>query len=263
MARLKVFLFLMLMVSVPTNCEDTSGELEQQSDSGSNGSVDSKSNEGKIPTPAEIEEFLKDLLRKYEGLHIPALPTFTFDNGGGISAALSVSDIMLNGLLDLKVNLKLSLNKLTITATFNKVYLDVGRYSSGGHLLNLPFAGEGPLLIAIHKLKIGVEVDFKKSIDRGVCVGDIYGLSTKLILDQRRLEVKFSNMNPGGDQGQLINLVLSSFGPDILDYLKILLTGKDKEVADRIVVDVRQHGALSWLGSATIPWITETKWPNT
>lgn len=238
MVKLKVFLFLMLMVSVPTNCEDASEELEQEPDAGSNDNLDSGYDGNNPSLHVLIEAALKKLLQKYEGLHIPALPTLSYDNGGA-SVALSLSDITLSGTLDMKVKiLNQRKENFKFSVTFDKVSLDVGKYSSGGHLLNLPFAGKGPLLIAIHKLKISVEVTLATSNNGGFCVGDIFGLPIQLTLDQRRLEVKFSNMNPGADQGQLINLVLSSFGPDILDYLNILLKGKDKEVADRIVVDV-------------------------
>lgn len=35
--------------------------------------------------------------------------------------------------------------------------------------------------------------------------------------------MQFDDLNKGTDQGQLINIVLSSFGPDIIDYLEVLL----------------------------------------
>ncbi|XP_068208269.1 uncharacterized protein [Palaemon carinicauda] len=237
MVKVKVFLFLVLMVSVPTYCQDGEERVEQESDLVSNASEEIGPKLGNWIDNV-IAERLNKSLTNYTNLHIPALPTLSY-NDGNISVSLSLADIALKGLLDFNVTgSKVSSKGTETNVIFNRVYLDVGHYSSGGHLLNLPFAGEGPLLVAIHKLKIHAFLTKAVVKNGGFCVEENSALPFSLDLDQRRLEVKFSNMNPGADQGQLINIVLSSFGPDIIDYLNILLNGKDKEVAHRIVLDI-------------------------
>lgn len=55
--------------------------------------------------------------------------------------------------------------------------------------------------------------------------------------------MQFDGLNEGTDQGQLINIVLSSFGPDIIDYLEVLLNSSLYQAVDDAFVSIL-NGAL-------------------
>lgn len=55
--------------------------------------------------------------------------------------------------------------------------------------------------------------------------------------------MQFDDLNKGTDQGQLINIVLSSFGPDIIDYLEVLLNSSLYQAIDDAFVAIL-NGAL-------------------
>ncbi|KAK4300059.1 hypothetical protein Pmani_027716 [Petrolisthes manimaculis] len=51
-------------------------------------------------------------------------------------------------------------------------------------------------------------------------------------------QFQFDGLNEGTDQGQLINIVLSSFGPDIIDYLEVLLNSSLYQAVDDALVSI-------------------------
>lgn len=234
MAFVKTLMVFMMLVSVPVMCAKPSSVIQQREETAGPHEND---------LADQIEDALRKVLQPFDGLHIPALPILNVKKEDYVSIALSLSDLQLTGISNVNVT-DANIVRRTVNIIMPKITLDVGHYSSGGHIINLPFSGEGPMKIALHKLQINLKIGFSNSRCAKL-------LSTTFDLDLPRLEVEFTNMNPGSDQGQLINIAVSSFGPDIIDYLEILLNGGFNSVADEIIVDA--------INSALCPgWVSDS-----
>ncbi|KAG7165586.1 uncharacterized protein LOC121870353 [Homarus americanus] len=176
-----------------------------------------------------LEKELHNYLSQYDGLSIPSLPTLDIGNEDLYSIALSLNNLTLTGVSNVNVtefkhqgNHRHPGNQ-TLRIILPKISLTVGSYISEGHLLNLPFNGEGPMSITIYNLQILITFDWDTFSLLSYLFSCAADNSTNIDLAIRRMEVHFENLNEGTDQGQLVNIVLSSFGPDIMDYLDMLM----------------------------------------
>lgn len=188
-------------------------------------------------TKAVIEAVGK-LLSEYNTVPLPGLPTFNI-NHDKISISISLANIYLQGLsdnelLDVGVGIK---NKTAHgTVMFKKISLLVGTYSSSGHINNLPFNGEGPMYIHLHDFSISFSIKWHfKPFSIIPCVD--YNTS-HLALDLLRMETHFEhlNANEGADLGQVVDIVVPSFGQDIVKELEFLLSTTYYEKLDTILV---------------------------
>ncbi|KAK4323536.1 hypothetical protein Pmani_005769 [Petrolisthes manimaculis] len=159
---------------------------------------------------------MSEFLSQFEDLHIPALPPLNINGDDQYSVSLALSDLNIRGISDIDVTEFTHTSEgfqanrqdfQTFRMKFNKLYLDVGTYNAAGHLLNLPFNGEGPMSLGF--INLDITIDFTWDPFK-----PLYRAAS---------QVQFDGLNEGTDQGQLINIVLSSFGPDIIDYLEVLL----------------------------------------
>ncbi|KAK4297144.1 hypothetical protein Pmani_030417 [Petrolisthes manimaculis] len=199
-----------------------------------------------------IESQLSEFLSQFEDLHIPALPPLNINGDDQYSVSLALSDLNIRGISDIDVTEFTHTSEgfqenrqdfQTFRMKFNKLYLDVGTYNAAGHLLNLPFNGEGPMSLGFINLDITIDFtwDSFEPLYIGSCVADN---TSKYDLDLQRMQVQFDGLNEGTDQGQLINIVLSSFGPDIIDYLEVLLNSSLYQAVDDALVSIL-NGVLS------------------
>ncbi|KAK3871779.1 hypothetical protein Pcinc_023088 [Petrolisthes cinctipes] len=199
-----------------------------------------------------IQNQLSKFLSQYEDLHIPALPPLNINGDDQYSISLALSNLNIRGISDIDVTAfthtseGIQDNKQdfqTFRMKFNKLFLDVGTYNAAGHLLNLPFNGEGPMSLGFINLDITIDFTWDNFtfVYIGNCVADD---TSKYDLDVQRMQVQFDGLNEGTDQGQLINIVLSSFGPDIIDYLEVLLNSSLYPAVDDALVAIL-NGALS------------------
>lgn len=180
-----------------------------------------------------IEQKLHDFLSRYDGLFIPELPTFDIEYQDIASIALSLNSLTLTGVSDVSVTFVhqgLPGNQ-TLQIVLPQINLAVGTYISGGHINNLPFNGKGPMSLTLYKLSVTIKYEWEKYaiLYLHSCVKDN---STNYDLDLRRMQAHFGNLNAGTDQGQLIDIMISSFGPDIIDYLEDLLNTSLYDILD-------------------------------
>ncbi|KAK7081763.1 hypothetical protein SK128_016901 [Halocaridina rubra] len=228
MGLAKTLLVFLIFTAFPVTFANSDGQT--QNDELNVANVQAYFNDERIKNAFEAE------FEPYAGIYIPALPVYNVDFGDLASISLSLAKLNLVGLDNFNISaLNASSNlppaNIEIELIFPRIALEVGFYSSGGHILNLPFNGKGSLLLALHKLAI--KLSFRINV-----ITCVMRDSTAYKLDLPRFEVEFSNMNPGTDLGQLLNIVLSSFGTDIFDYLEVLLNGEFHETIDQIVVDI-------------------------
>ncbi|XP_071524801.1 uncharacterized protein [Panulirus ornatus] len=197
-----------------------------------------------LPTITDIiQKQLEKYLSKFEGLHIPAIPTIDIEYEDIVSVAFSLNNIDLSGVSNVNVTEFAHHGKKpgsqSLTTVLPQISLSIGDYVSAGHLLNLPFNGEGPVSLTLYDLSINITYEWDSySIFSGYCASDN---STKFDLDLRRMQVNFENLNPGTDLGQLINIVLSSFGPDIVDYLELQLNTSLNGPLDDAIINLVNH----------------------
>ncbi|XP_037776537.1 uncharacterized protein LOC119573381 [Penaeus monodon] len=193
-----------------------------------------------------IEENIQEILKPLANLSLPALPTIEINIDNIASVAMSLTELELKGLNIVNVA-SFNPGSKNIPAVLNlnmpRAVL-TGFYSSGGHLINVPLNGEGPLSVTLHDLAITVSFGWEtyNILQMDFCAG--YN-SSSIDIDLRRLEVNFENLNPTeAEQGELVNTILSSFGPDIFDYLEIFLDTTFYDAIDLAVV-----GGLNGLDS--------------
>nr|XP_045581192.1 uncharacterized protein LOC123744994 [Procambarus clarkii] len=189
-----------------------------------------------------IEKRLREYLSQYEGLHIPELPTLDIENSDIISIALSLNDLTLTGVSNVNVlNFTHEGNShngsQTLSMVLPQISLTVGAYISAGHINNLLFNGEGPMSLTLYDLSLILTYDWDKHTITYLqsCVKDN---TTNFDLNLRRMQVHFENLNAGTDQGQLIDIVFSSFGPDIVEHLENLLNNSWYDVLDDAIVNL-------------------------
>ncbi|XP_047473433.1 uncharacterized protein LOC125028132 [Penaeus chinensis] len=186
-----------------------------------------------------IEEAIQEALKPLANLALPALPTIEINIDNIASVAMSLTDLELKGLNIVNVasfNLGGKNNPAVLDLNMPRAAL-TGFYSSGGHLLNVPMNGEGPLSVIIHDLAITMSFGWEKFnlLQSDFCAG--YN-SSSIDIDLRRLEVNFENLNPTeAEQGELINIMVSSFGPDIFDYVETFLDTTFYEAIDIAIID--------------------------
>ncbi|XP_045133875.1 uncharacterized protein LOC123517639 [Portunus trituberculatus] len=198
------------------------------------------SEEGKIQNGTKaVREAVGKLLSEYNTVPLPGLPTFNI-NSDKISISISLANIYLQGLSDMKfldVGVGMIKNKTVHgTVMFKKIRLLVGTYSSSGHINNLPFNGEGPMYIHLHDFSISFSIKwYFKPFSVIPCVD--YNTS-HLALDLLRMETHFDhlNANEGADLGQVVDIVVPSFGQDIVKELEFLLSTTYYEKLDTILV---------------------------
>ncbi|KAK4317740.1 hypothetical protein Pmani_011216 [Petrolisthes manimaculis] len=107
-----------------------------------------------------------EFLSQFEDLHIPALPPLNINGDDQYSVSLALSDLNIRGISDIDVTEFTHTSEgfqanrqdfQTFRMKFNKLYLDVGTYNAAGHLLNLPFNGEGPMSLGFINLDITID----------------------------------------------------------------------------------------------------------
>ncbi|XP_063585572.1 uncharacterized protein LOC134762983 [Penaeus indicus] len=188
----------------------------------------------------KLEELIQQALKPLANLTLPALPTIEVNIDNIASVAMSLTDLELKGLNIVNVanlNPGNKDNPLVLNLNLPRAEL-TGFYSSGGHLINVPLNGEGPLSVIIHDLAITMSFGWEKYniIQGDFCAG--YN-SSSIDIDLRRLEVNFENLNPTeAEQGELVNTMLSSFGPDIFDYVETFLDTTFYEAIDNAIIEV-------------------------
>ncbi|KAK4290565.1 hypothetical protein Pmani_036544 [Petrolisthes manimaculis] len=120
-------------------------------------------------------------LSQFEDLHIPALPPLNINGDDQYSVSLALSDLNIRGISDIDVTEFTHTSEgfqanrqdfQTFRMKFNKLYLDVGTYNAAGHLLNLPFNGEGPMSLGFINLDITIDFTWDpfKPLYNGRCV---------------------------------------------------------------------------------------------
>lgn len=185
-----------------------------------------------------IQEAIQEALKPLADLSLPALPNIEINIDSIASVAISLTDLKLKGLNIVNVenfNTGNKNNPAVLYLNMPRAAL-TGSFSSGGHLINVPVNGEGPMSVTLHDLAITVSFGWEtfNLLQPNLCASSN---SSSIDLDLRRLEVNFENLNPTeGDQGQLVNLILSSFGPDIFDYLETFLDTTFYEAIDLAIV---------------------------
>ncbi|XP_042889293.1 uncharacterized protein LOC122264457 [Penaeus japonicus] len=201
--------------------------------------------EGRILIEGLIENAIQNALKPLANLSMPALPTIGIDIENIASVALSLTDLELKGLNLVKVDkVKTGSSQNPAVLYLNLPHVALtGLYSSGGNLINVPFNGEGPMSVTLHDLAITVTFGWEtfRPLFSDYCASSN---STGIDLDLRRMEVVFENLNPGSDQGELVNTILSSFGPDIFDYLETFLDTTFYEAIDVAIVGSINAGDL-------------------
>lgn len=207
--------------------------------------TDQQSEEFKFPfTKEELKDMMKDLTKDYQLVPLPGLPPISVE-GDTVSITLSLADIYLHGLTDVDLEPiadDIKNFRAGVKAVFHKISLFVGTYSSGGHLLNLPFNGEGPMYLHLHGLSFGVTMAGKPVLGAKYKVCAVSN-STALDFDLERMETRFENLNQneGADLGQLVEIVVPSFGQDIVQQLAVLLSNKYLKFIDPIVIGLANH----------------------
>ncbi|KAK4320006.1 hypothetical protein Pmani_009076 [Petrolisthes manimaculis] len=141
-------------------------ESESQQDNGDSSEEFVESVESEPDTrifEGVIESQLSEFLSQFEDLHIPALPPLNINGDDQYSVSLALSDLNIRG-IDVTEFTHTSegfqANRQdfqTFRMKFNKLYLDVGTYNAAGHLLNLPFNGEGPMSLGFINLDITID----------------------------------------------------------------------------------------------------------
>ncbi|KAK4304761.1 hypothetical protein Pmani_023307 [Petrolisthes manimaculis] len=124
---------------------------------------------------------MSEFLSQFEDLHIPALPPLNINGDDQYSVSLALSDLNIRGISNIDVtefshtSEGFQANRQdfqTFRMKFNKLYLDVGTYNAAGHLLNLPFNGEGPMSLGFINLDITIDFTWDpfKPLYNGSCV---------------------------------------------------------------------------------------------
>ncbi|KAK4302594.1 hypothetical protein Pmani_025328 [Petrolisthes manimaculis] len=124
---------------------------------------------------------MSEFLSQFEDLHIPALPPLNINGDDQYSVSLALSDLNIRGISDIDVTEFTHTSEgfqanrqdfQTFRMKFNKLYLDVGTYNAAGHLLNLPFNGEGPMSLGFINLDITIDFTWDpfKPLYNGRCV---------------------------------------------------------------------------------------------
>ncbi|XP_063861061.1 uncharacterized protein LOC135101287 [Scylla paramamosain] len=199
------------------------------------------SEEAKIQIGTQkVMQAVGKLLGDYNSGPLSGLPTINI-NSDKISVSISLANIYLQGLSDMELleagAFSGSRKNKTAhgTVMFNKISLLVGTYSSTGHINNLPFNGEGPMYIHLHNFSISFSIKwhFKNFI-----IPCVEYNTSHLTLDLLRMETHFENLNTneGADLGQLVDIVVPSFGQDIVKQLEVLLSTTYYEKLDTILV---------------------------
>lgn len=196
----------------------------------------------------ELLASLREVLDQYETLAFPGIPTINIVSGDQVSIAISLSDLYLEGLNNVKPSLDpgLAERRAALQLDWKKISLLVGSYTSSGHILNLPFNGEGPMYLRLHDLLVTVSVNYTiQVIPSGVCA---VANTSDYDLDLIRMETHLENLNKGTDQGQLVDLVVPSFGQDIVERLEVLIKSKYYDFLDKTLV-----GLINYVACPTKP----------
>ncbi|CAL4087026.1 unnamed protein product [Meganyctiphanes norvegica] len=212
-----------------------------------------------------INEALHKLTEQLDPIHLPFLPTITVNRTQpNVNIALTLTDLSLNGLSNLTVtHIETGLDgifipslKPRINATLPRLSIDAGQYSSGGVIINLPFNGEGNLTIAFIGLDIVLGFELQSRLHPCAVAG-----SSLVVLELGHMVVDFEGMNPGTDQGEVINTVLGSFGPDIIDAIEAqLMTGPGHEAFDKVFINAINSAVTDNVPMVTCPH--EKLWEN-
>lgn len=235
LGRVSLALLLLLVAAVPVHLtqEHVPEELQAVPE-------EELSEETKIQIGIEkMREIAEKMVGERNTVPLPGLPTINIDTGK-ISISMSLANMYLQGLNDITVlepGLYSGPQNKTAHATivFNKISLLVGSYTSAGHINNLPLNGEGPMYIHLHDFSIFFTVKWKPKF---IIPCAEYNTSS-LTLDLRRMETHFEHLNEieGADLGQVVDIVVPSFGQDIVKQLDVLLSTKYYDVVDRLLVD--------------------------
>lgn len=236
LGRASLALLLLLVAAVPVHLtqEHVPEELQAVPE-------EELSEETKIQIGIEkMREIAEEMVGERNTVPLPGLPTINIDIGK-ISISMTLANIYLQGLDDmtvLKPGLYYGLQNKTAHATivFKKLSLLVGSYTSAGHINNLPLNGEGPMYIHLHDFSIffTVKWHFEHLIIPCAETG-----TSSLTLDLQRMETHFEHLNEieGADLGQVVDIVIPSFGRDIVQQLDVLLSTKYYDVVDHLIVD--------------------------
>lgn len=230
-------LLLLLVVAVPVHLTQDHVPEEIQAVP-----EEELSEETKIQNGIEkMTQIVEEMVGERNTVPLPGLPTINIDTGK-ISISMSLANIYLQGLNDreiLDAGLYSGKKNKTAHATvvLNKLSLLVGTYSSTGHMNNLPLNGEGPMYIHLHDFSISFSVKWHSKLFVIPCAE--YN-TTRLTFDLRRMETHFENLNTldGADLGQVVDIVVPSFGGDIIKQLQVLLSTTYYETVDAMLVDL-------------------------
>ncbi|KAG0710381.1 hypothetical protein GWK47_022956 [Chionoecetes opilio] len=219
-------LLLMMMCAVPVHPsqQESVPEAAQQSEEAM-----------AAITAEELKQSIREVLDEYSTISLPGLPTTTFQRGDSVSVSLSLADIYLKGLDDYEMDgPHPGISTISVSLKFHKLSLLVGTYSSSGHIITLPFNGEGPMYIHLHDLKLALSFKWRYKFPDIICAKKN---SSTYKFDLRRMETHFENLNAveGPDLGQVVDIVLPSFGQDIVKLLQVIISTKfDNTIIDLI-----------------------------